>query len=210
MERAQAPLHAAGAPSVPKSVARPAAPATSKRWMILAVLFMVTTINYADRATISIAGPELKKALGLSPVEMGYVFSAFAWSYVLAQLPGGWLLDRFGSKITYFFSIFLWSLFTLFTGFVGFFAGGAAVALLFALRFAVGTAEAPSFPGNSRITSAWFPTHERGLASPSSTRPSISRPCCSHRSWASSCTRTAGRACSISWARSASACPSSG
>jgi ACS family glucarate transporter-like MFS transporter len=161
MEQVQARMGAAGAPARTK----PATPATNARWMILAILFMVTTINYADRATISIAGPELKKALGLSPVEMGYVFSAFAWSYVLAQLPGGWLLDRFGSKITYFFSIFLWSVFTLFTGFVGFFTGAAAVAMLFALRFAVGAAEAPSFPGNSRITSAWFPTHERGLAS---------------------------------------------
>jgi ACS family glucarate transporter-like MFS transporter len=51
------------------------------------------------------------------------------------------------------------------TGAVGFLTGGAAVATLFALRFVVGAAEAPSFPGNSRITSAWFPTHERGLAS---------------------------------------------
>nr|WP_328804840.1 MFS transporter [Noviherbaspirillum galbum] len=134
------------------------------RWFVLAILFIVTTINYADRATISIAGPELKKALGLSPVEMGYIFSAFAWSYVLAQLPGGWLLDRFGSKVTYFFSIFLWSLFTLFQGTIGFLTGGAAVAVLFLLRLLVGVAEAPSFPGNSRITSAWFPTNERGLA----------------------------------------------
>lgn len=135
------------------------------RWMILAILFAVTTINYADRATISIAGPEIKKAFGLSAVQMGYIFSAFAWSYVAAQLPGGWLLDRFGSKRTYFFSIFFWSLFTMLTGFVGFLAGGAAVAMLFLLRLTVGAAEAPSFPGNSRITSAWFPTHERGLAS---------------------------------------------
>jgi ACS family glucarate transporter-like MFS transporter len=134
------------------------------RWGILAILFIVTTLNYADRATISIAGPEIKKALGLSAVEMGYIFSAFAWSYVLAQLPGGWLLDRFGSKITYFLSIFLWSVFTMLQGTVGFLAGGAAVAALFALRLLVGAAEAPSFPGNSRITSAWFPSHERGLA----------------------------------------------
>ena len=128
------------------------------------MLFAITTINYADRATISIAGPDIKRDLGLSSVEMGFVFSAFAWSYVLAQLPGGWLLDRFGSKITYFFSIFLWSLFTFFTGAVGFFAGGTAVTLLFALRLLVGAAEAPSFPGNSRIASSWFPTHERGRA----------------------------------------------
>ncbi|NVM78571.1 ACS family glucarate transporter-like MFS transporter [Duganella sp. SG902] len=138
--------------------------ATRVRWMILAILFAVTTINYADRATIAIAGPELKKLLGLSPVQMGFVFSAFAWSYVLAQLPGGWLLDRFGSKITYFFSIFLWSLFTMLMGGVGFFTGAAAVAALFTLRLLIGAAEAPSFPGNSRIASAWFPTNERGTA----------------------------------------------
>jgi ACS family glucarate transporter-like MFS transporter len=95
---------------------------------------------------------------------MGFVFSAFAWSYVVAQLPGGWLLDRFGSKITYFFSIFLWSVFTMLTGTAGFVAGGAAVTLMFALRLLVGAAEAPSFPANSRIASSWFPTHERGLA----------------------------------------------
>jgi len=137
---------------------------TRTRWMILAMLFAITTINYADRATISIAGPEIKKELGLSAVQMGFIFSAFAWSYVVAQLPGGWLLDRFGSKVTYFFSIFLWSTFTLFTGAAGFVTGGAAVAVLFTLRLMVGAAEAPSFPGNSRIASAWFPTHERGLA----------------------------------------------
>lgn len=140
------------------------AKATRVRWGILAILFIVTTLNYADRATISIAGPELKRLLGLTPVEMGFVFSAFAWSYVLAQLPGGWLLDRFGSKITYFFSIFLWSVFTLMMGWVGFFTGATAVTVLFVLRLLVGAAEAPSFPGNSRITSAWFPTNERGTA----------------------------------------------
>ena len=140
------------------------APATRVRWLILAILFAVTTINYADRATIAIAGPELKKLLGLSPVQMGYVFSAFAWSYVLAQLPGGWLLDRFGTKITYFFSIFMWSLFTLLMGTVGFLTGAAALTALFCLRLAVGASEAPSFPGNSRLASSWFPTAERGTA----------------------------------------------
>ena len=100
-------------PHPPGPAATDSASPTRVRWLILGVLFFVTTINYADRATIAIAGPELKKVLDLSPVEMGFIFSAFAWSYVVAQLPGGWLLDRFGSKITYFFSIFLWSLFTL-------------------------------------------------------------------------------------------------
>ncbi|MBP1604351.1 MAG: transporter [Acidobacteria bacterium] len=150
-------------PSPARGTAVP--PATRVRWLVLAMLFTVTTINYADRATISIAAADIRKALDLSPVQMGYIFSAFAWSYVVAQLPGGWLLDRFGSKTTYLFGLTLWSLFTMFQGAVGFLAGGAAVAALFLLRLALGAAEAPSFPGNGRITSAWFPASERGLAS---------------------------------------------
>lgn len=140
-------------------------PPTNVRWAILAMLFVVTTINYADRATIALAGPDLRKALGLSPVQMGYIFSAFGWSYVIAQLPAGWLLDRFGSKAAYCTALVLWSLFTLLQGGVGFLSGGVAVAALLVLRLAVGAAEAPSFPGNGRITAAWFPASERGFAS---------------------------------------------
>jgi len=81
------------------------------RFSIVAMLFAVTIVNYADRATIAIAGPVLSKDLGLSAVQMGFVFSAFGWSYVIGQIPGGWLLDRFGSKSVYFVSIFTWSLF---------------------------------------------------------------------------------------------------
>lgn len=135
------------------------------RYLILLMLFIVTTINYADRATISIAGPSLQKDLGLDAVTLGYIFSAFGWAYVLGQVPGGWLLDRFGSKKVYAFSIFTWSLFTLLQGFVGHMPVAYAVVTLFTLRFLVGFAEAPSFPGNARIVAAWFPTAERGTAS---------------------------------------------
>ncbi|PWC30931.1 hypothetical protein TSO221_34185, partial [Azospirillum sp. TSO22-1] len=138
---------------------------TRIRWTIVVMLFVVTAINYADRAVLAIAGPVLSKDLGITPAQMGFIFSAFGWSYVLGQLPGGWLLDRFGSKWVYAASIFVWSVFTLFQGLVGFLTGATAVAVLFALRFAVGLAEAPSFPGNSRVVAAWFPGHERATAS---------------------------------------------
>lgn len=138
---------------------------TRVRIFIVAMLFFVTTINYADRATLSIAGPALSKELKLDPVAMGYIFSAFGWSYVVAQIPGGWLLDRFGSKWVYAVSIIVWSMFTVMQGWVGFFSGGAAVVALFALRMLVGLAEAPSFPANARIVAAWFPGNERGTAS---------------------------------------------
>jgi ACS family glucarate transporter-like MFS transporter len=135
------------------------------RYLVVWLLFVATTINYADRATLSIAGPALADDLGLDPVAMGYAFSAFGWAYVLGQIPGGWLLDRFGSKRIYVLSVLLWSIFTLLQGFVGALTGAAAVVTLFALRFLLGLAESPSFPGNGRIVAAWFPTAERGTAS---------------------------------------------
>ncbi|MET0124412.1 MAG: MFS transporter, partial [Pseudomonas caspiana] len=138
---------------------------THVRYLILLMLFLVTTINYADRATIAIAGSSLQKDLGIDAVTLGYIFSAFGWAYVAGQIPGGWLLDRFGSKKIYALSIFTWSLFTLLQGYVGEFGVGSAVVVLFMLRFMVGLAEAPSFPGNARIVAAWFPTAERGTAS---------------------------------------------
>ena len=129
------------------------------------MLFVVSAVNYADRATLSIAGSEVSKELGLSKVAMGYAFSAFGWAYVIGQIPGGWLLDRFGSKRVYAWSIVTWSLFTFLQGGIGFFQAGTAIVVLFALRFLLGLAEAPSFPGNGRIVAAWFPTVERGRAS---------------------------------------------
>src|SRR5215468_2613284 len=114
------------------------------RLFIVAMLFLVTTVNYADRATLSIAGPALSKELHLDPIAMGYIFSAFGWSYVVAQVPGGWLLDRFGSRWVYSFSIVIWSLFTMMQGWIGFFSGASAVTVLFLLRLLVGFAEAPS------------------------------------------------------------------
>ena len=138
---------------------------TRVRYLILLMLFVVTTINYADRATIAIAGSSLQKDLGISAVTLGYIFSAFGWAYVAGQIPGGWLLDRFGSKKVYAGSIFFWSFFTLLQGLVGGLPVAWAVTTLFMLRFLVGLAEAPSFPGNARIVAAWFPTAERGTAS---------------------------------------------
>jgi ACS family glucarate transporter-like MFS transporter len=135
------------------------------RLLIVAMLFLVTTVNYADRATLSIAGTALAKELNLDPIAMGYIFSAFGWSYVVAQVPGGWLLDRFGSKWVYALGILIWSVFTAMQGLVGLLSGGAAVAVLFLLRLLVGFAEAPSFPANARIVAAWFPGNERGTAS---------------------------------------------
>lgn len=135
------------------------------RWTILAMLFTVTVINYAVRAALSLAAPSLSAELGIDKLQLGVVFSAFGWSYCVAQMPGGWLLDRFGAVRVYLAAIVSWSLLTAAHSAVVWMSGSAAVTTLFALRFAVGIAEAPSFPGNARIVAQWFPAKERGTAS---------------------------------------------
>jgi len=138
---------------------------THIRYYILLIIFLITAVNYADRATLSIAGTEVARELGLDAADMGQIFAAFGWAYLIMQLPGGWLLDRFGSKKVYSYSLFFWSLFTLLQGFVGWFPLAYGALTLFILRFMLGFSEAPSFPANARIVAAWFPTKERGTAS---------------------------------------------
>src|SRR5689334_2557457 len=83
------------------------------RWGVLGLLATGTMINYLDRTVLGVAAPALSAELKLSPEMLGIVLSAFSWSYAAAQLPGGWFLDRFGNKLTYFLAVTLWSLFTL-------------------------------------------------------------------------------------------------
>ncbi|SDI35013.1 MFS transporter, ACS family, glucarate transporter [Paraburkholderia steynii] len=139
---------------------------TRIRYVILLLIFAITTFNYADRATLSVTGSAMRAEFGFDAIRMGYIFSAFSWAYVLSQVPAGWLLDRFGARRVYAASIFLWSLFTLLQSTIGVLgSGAAAVTALFVLRFVMGAAEAPAFPANAKVVASWFPTKERGTAS---------------------------------------------
>jgi ACS family glucarate transporter-like MFS transporter len=135
------------------------------RFWIIAVLFIVSSINYASRATLGIAGKQLSGEFHLDSVQLGYLFSAFGWAYVIGQIPGGALLDRFGSRPVYIWSITLWSVFTALQAFVPYFAFVPVMISLFVLRFSLGVAECPGFPANARIVANWFPGSERGTAS---------------------------------------------
>lgn len=128
------------------------------RYFMLFLVFVGTVINYVDRANLSVAAPLLKQEFGLGPVELGFIFSAYAWTYVLANIPGGYVVDRFGSRVMYAVAIMAWSIFTCLQGFTGRFA------TLFGLRLGVGIAEAPTFPVNNRVVSTWFAQRERGVA----------------------------------------------
>ncbi|OUL73597.1 MFS transporter, partial [Paraburkholderia hospita] len=146
----------------PADVAAP----TRVRYVILLLIFAITTFNYADRATLSVTGSAMRAEFGFDAIQMGYIFSAFSWAYVLSQVPAGWLLDRFSARRVYAASIFLWSLFTLLQSTMGVLgSGAAAVTALFVLRFVMGAAEAPAFPANAKVVASWFPTKERGTAS---------------------------------------------
>ena len=138
---------------------------THVRYLIVLMLFIASTFSYGDRVVLSIAGVAITRDLHLDALRMGYLFSGFSWAYVVAQLPAGGLLDRFGSKHVYGVSIVCWSICALLAGFTGYLPAVAVLYTLFALRLLSGLAQAPVFPGNGRIVAAWFPAAERGRAS---------------------------------------------
>jgi ACS family glucarate transporter-like MFS transporter len=109
-----------------------------------------------------VAGTDMGKELGISSVEMGYLFSAFSWAYVIFLIPSGWLTDWIGSKRSMMLAVVVWSCFTVMMGMVHFI--GMVVPLLLGLRFLLGAAESPVGPASGRIIAAWFPSSERGVA----------------------------------------------
>ncbi|MET0474743.1 MAG: MFS transporter [Mycobacterium sp.] len=133
-------------------------PATKARVMIAIMLFVTVVINYVDRANLSIAMPAIAGELELSKAQQGLLLSAFGWTYAALQIPGGWLVDRVPPRILYPICLVLWSLATIFMGIIGGF-----VALII-LRLMVGTFEAPAYPINNRVATAWFPERERATA----------------------------------------------
>ncbi|MDR1702370.1 MAG: MFS transporter [Sporomusaceae bacterium] len=122
------------------------------------MLFIVTTFNYVDRATLSIAAPAIRNDLGMDAISMGIAFSAFGWAYTSFQIPGGWVLEKWSSRVVYGTGLLFWSVFTFLQGF------STGFLMLFVFRFLMGVFEAPAFPANSRIAAMWFPTKERGFA----------------------------------------------
>jgi ACS family hexuronate transporter-like MFS transporter len=142
-------------------MSNPAQPAgaTSHRWVILALLFFATTINYIDRSILSLIKPEyLDKELGWTNTEYGYVNSAFQFAYALGLLGFGWFIDRFGTKIGYTVSIVFWSVAA---------AGHAIVASAFGFgvaRVFLGLGEGGNFPAAIKTVAQWFPRAERAFA----------------------------------------------
>ncbi len=130
----------------------------TRRWWIGILLGSGILVNYFDRINLSVAGPQLQQAFGLDATQLGWLFSAFFWSYALVQIPVGVILDRFGVTPIGRIGGFLWSCGTALTALASGFGG------ILAARMLLGVAEAPAFPGNSKATGYWFPRTERALA----------------------------------------------
>ncbi|WP_114809645.1 MFS transporter [Paraburkholderia kururiensis] len=143
------------------TAAQPAATAgriANLRWTVLFWLLVGGIINYLDRASLSIAAPEMIRELGLTRTDIGLLGTVFAWTYAVMQLPAGWIVDRFGAKRAYAVGMIWWSVATYLTGVVGALSG------LVVMRVLLAIGEAPCWPTAAKITSVWFPGKERSFA----------------------------------------------
>lgn len=131
---------------------------TRVRYQVLLLIFVNVVINYMDRSNLAVAASAIGKEYKFSSVQMGLIFSAFSWTYLLFQIPGGILVKQVTPRILYTVSLISWSLATVFQGFAKGFAS------LFGLRMLTGVFEAPAFPINNRVVSNWFPDQERASA----------------------------------------------
>jgi ACS family hexuronate transporter-like MFS transporter len=128
------------------------------RWVIVALVFFATTINYVDRQVIGILAPVLQKDLGWTQIEYGYIVTAFTAAYAIGLLLVGRLMDIFGTKKGYSVSLTGWSFAA-----IGHALAGSAFGFGIA-RFFLGFFEAGNFPAAVKTVAEWFPKRERAFA----------------------------------------------
>jgi ACS family hexuronate transporter-like MFS transporter len=128
------------------------------RWVICALLFFATTINYMDRQVLGILAPTLQKDIGWSEAQYGAIVSWFTLAYAFGYLGAGSMMDKLGTRIGFSISVFLWSLAAMSHALARtVFGFGAA-------RFALGLGESGNFPASIKTVAEWFPVRERAFA----------------------------------------------
>src|SRR5712691_8630815 len=128
------------------------------RHLMLLILCMMYFIAYVDRVNISVAGPAMRKELGLTATQLGLIFSAFAYPYAGMQIVGGWLSDRLGPRVVLAVLSVMWAGATIMTGL------SWSIGSLVAFRVLVGLGEVGAFPTATRAFTFWMPARERGFA----------------------------------------------
>ena len=132
----------------------------SRRWIIVGLLSIGAVIAYCSRTNISaaLAYPPFVEHFHLSNIDRGVLNSAFFWSYMILQIPTGWLVDRYGVRIPYAVSFVVWCLASAVTGLT------RSVAELATLRVITGAGEAIVTPASFRWMRQHFSEEQSGLA----------------------------------------------
>ncbi|MCS5497059.1 MFS transporter [Cnuibacter physcomitrellae] len=127
------------------------------RWFLVGFLVLGGVVNYLDRSTLSVANTTIAEEFGLNALSMGLLLSAFSWPYAIANLPAGYLVDKFGPKKMFAFAAGAWSLVSMIT------AAANSFGFFYAARVALGIAESPFFTSALKVNERWFNTKERAL-----------------------------------------------
>lgn len=131
---------------------------TRVRYQVLAFICVLSFLTYFDRVCIMQAQPDIKKALSIDDEQMGVVLGAFFLAYSVFEIPGGWMGDRWGARVTLTRIVLMWSLFTALTG------SATSLVTLVAFRFMFGMGEAGAYPNMARVQSQWLPLKTRARA----------------------------------------------
>jgi sugar phosphate permease len=124
---------------------------------VLSILCAMSFILYIDRVNLATAAGPIQREFGLTNTELGIALSAFAWSYAVFQIIGGWFGDRFGPRITLALCALIWTVTTALTGFIG------GLVSLVCVRLALGIGEGATLPTAARAISNWTPKSQRGF-----------------------------------------------
>jgi sugar phosphate permease len=124
---------------------------------VLILLCIMYALTYIDRNNVSTAAFVFKEDLHLTNTQVGLVFSAFAYPYLIFQIVGGWVSDRFGARVTLTVSALIWGVATLLTG------KSNGLAALLCARLLLGFGEGATFPTATRAMSDWLPAKRRGF-----------------------------------------------
>src|SRR5262245_5618499 len=129
---------------------------TRVRHKVLAMTMLLASITYLDRVAIGVTATELRNDLGLTVLQMSWVFSAFTIAYGLFEIPTGWWADRVGARRVLMRIVVWWSSFTVLTG------AAFSYWQLLLTRFLFGAGEAGAWPNVGIVFSKWIPKKERG------------------------------------------------
>lgn len=131
---------------------------SSRSWGVLLLAALALTIAHSDRTLLAIAAPILVKEQHLSGTDLGILLSAFSWTYMVAQLPSGWLVDRYGARTVLAISFVAWSLVAAATGL------GTMFAFLLVCRLLLGLFEAPLYGVAHSLMAQLFSDRRRAFA----------------------------------------------